>query len=318
MLGWEVIPRIGFGDFTVSPHGVGIAIGYFIGTTLLVRRARARGFDEDHAWNAAALAVIGAIIGARVAYVVGHTDRFQSPIEWLQVYRGGISLVGGLLGGFGAGYLYCRAKKVDFLRLADLGAPGIALGTAVGRLGDLVIGDHLGRATDGWWGWQYQGGELISAPPCVYPTADGCIEPGMVVHQTALYDSVWSLVILGILLKVDAKPRAKGYLVALWASLYALGRIATDSVRVDKTWFGTGLTGSQLTAIAVLLICVVALIRLRNRPADKFDDPTPSGDPEGSDDGVEKVSEKALGKGADSAGSSNQPAGKTEDDAPDN
>lgn len=305
MLGWEVIPRIGFGDFTVSPHGVGIAIGYFLGTTLLVRRARARGFDEDHAWNAAALAVIGAIVGARIAYVVGHTDRFQSPIEWLQVYRGGISLVGGLLGGFGAGYIYCRVKGLDFLRLADLGAPGIALGTAVGRIGDLVIGDHLGKVTDGWWGWQYQGGELISPPPCdpqVYPTASGCIEPGMVVHQTALYDSVWSLVILAILFKVDAKPRAKGVLVAVWASLYALGRIVTDFLRVDKTWFGTGLTGSQLTAIAVLLICVVALLRLRNRPAvAPADTPAPA----------------EPGEDAPGSEPEESPAGKSRSDAPD-
>lgn len=269
MLGWEVIPRVGFGDFTVSPHGIGIAIGYFIGTMLLVRRARERGFDEDHAWNAAAVAVIGAIFGARLAYVAGHSEQFESPVEWLQVYRGGISLIGGMLGGFAAGYAYCRVKGLDFVKLADLGAPGIAIGTAIGRIGDLVIGDHLGKTTDGWWGWRYEGGELISAPPCdpqIYPSPTGCIEPGMVVHQTALYDSLWSLVILGVLMRIDSKPRAKGTLLATWAGLYAAGRIATDFLRVDKTWFGTGLTGSQLTSIVVLLGAVIALLRLRNRP----------------------------------------------------
>ncbi|CAN5883476.1 hypothetical protein BH23ACT12_BH23ACT12_21750 [soil metagenome] len=269
MLGWEVIPRIPLGDLSVSPHGVGIAVGYFIGATLMARRARRTGFDEDHAWNAAVVGILGAIIGARIAYVIGHQDRFSEPIEYLQIYKGGISLMGGLIGGFTAAWLYCRAKKLDFLRLADLGAAGLAIGTAVGRIGDLVIGDHLGRTTDGFWAWEYQGGELISSPPCdpaVYPSPTGCIEPGMVVHQTALYDSIWALVIFFILLRLERKPRPKGFLVFTWAAMYSAGRILTDLTRVDKTWFGTGFTGSQLTAIIVLALSLFFLVRLRKAP----------------------------------------------------
>ncbi|HEU4868117.1 MAG TPA: prolipoprotein diacylglyceryl transferase family protein [Actinomycetota bacterium] len=269
MLGWEVIPRIPLGNLSVSPHGVGIAVGYFLGATLMARRARKSGFDEDHAWNAAVVGILGAIVGARLAYVIGHSNQFNEPIEYLQIYKGGISLMGGLIGGFLAAWLYCRAKKLDFGRLADMGAAGLAIGTAVGRIGDLVIGDHLGRTTEGFWGWEYQGGELISAPPCdpsVYPSANGCIEPGMVVHQTALYDSLWALVIFLVILRLERKPRPKGFLVFTWAAMYSVGRILTDLTRVDKTWFGTGLTGSQLTAIAVLLVSLIGLARLRRSP----------------------------------------------------
>jgi phosphatidylglycerol:prolipoprotein diacylglycerol transferase len=273
LLGWEVIPRIGFRNFTISPHGLGIALGYFLGTLLLARRARERGFSEDHAWNAAAVSVIGAILGARIAYVMGHLSEFSSPIEWLQIYRGGISLVGGLLGGFLAAYLYVRKQGIDFLQLADLGAPGIAIGIAIGRIGDLLIGDHLGKQTSGWWGWEYRGGELISPPPCNYATPDGCIQTGMVVHQTALYDMIWSLAIFGLLLALERKPRPKGFLVLAWASLYAVGRIATDFTRVDKEWFGLGLTGSQLTAVVVLAICSYLLVKRRRL------EPAPAGMP---------------------------------------
>lgn len=265
MLGWEVIPRVGFGDFTVSPHGLGIALGYFVGTMLLARRARARGFNEDHAWNAAAISVVGAILGARIAYVAGHFSDFDSPLEWLQIYKGGISLVGGLLGGFLAAYLYCRSKGVSFLQLTDLGAPGIAIGTAVGRTGDLIIGDHLGKETSGFWGWTYKGGELISPPACIYDTVDGCIEQGMTVHQTATYDMFWSLIIFVILMRLDRKPRFMGFLTLTWASLYALGRIATDFTRVDKTWLGLGLTGSQITSVVVLSLCLFLLLKKRGQ-----------------------------------------------------
>ena len=273
MLGWRVVPRIGFGDFAISPHGVGIAIGVFVGALVMARRARARGFDENHVWNGATVGVVGAIIGARVAYVVGHLDQFASPAEWLQIWRGGISLVGGLLGAFAAVLIYTKRQKISFFELVDFGAPGLGIGIAVGRTGDLLIGDHLGRETSFFLGWEYQGGELISPPPCltpagepVYSTLNGCIEPGIVVHQTALYDMIWSLAIFGIVMLLGRKPRGVGFLFLSWASLYAVGRIATDFLRVDKTWFGLGLTGSQLTSIVVLAICAFFLIRYQGVP----------------------------------------------------
>jgi phosphatidylglycerol:prolipoprotein diacylglycerol transferase len=114
MLGWRVVPRIGFDSFSVSPHGVGIMVGYFVGVLLMARRARRRGFDEDHVWNAAAWGVVGAILGARIAYLLGHFDEFSDPIEWLKIWEGGISLVGGLIGGFSAVFIYVRRVGVDF------------------------------------------------------------------------------------------------------------------------------------------------------------------------------------------------------------
>lgn len=286
MLGWRVVPRIGFGDASVSPHGVGIMIGYFAGVVLMARRARKQGFDEDHVWNAAAWGVVGAILGARIAYIVGHFDDFSGPLEWLKIWEGGISLVGGLIGGFTAAWIYARRRGVNFFELTDLAAPGLALGTAIGRVGDLMIGDHLGKPTSGWWGWEYQGGELISAPPCLYPGGDpvypsvsGCIEPGMVVHQTALYDQIWSLVIFGVLMYLDRSPRRRGFLSLVWASLYGLGRIATDFLRVDKTWFGLGLTGSQITSIVVVVIAIYLLVRYRGVPGEPVAAGLPGEDP---------------------------------------
>lgn len=271
-MGWRVIPRFGFGPIGVSPHGIGIAAGVFVGAWFMARRARSRGQDPDVVWSGAYFGVIGSILGARIAYVAGHFNEFSSPIEWLEIWKGGISLVGGLLGAFTAVYIFTRRRKISFFRLVDLGAPWLGIGIAVGRIGDLLIGDHLGRETSGWWGWQYKGGLLISPPPCtalgeaVYSTFDGCIAPGTVVHQTALYDSLWSLVIFGLLLLLDRKPHKTGFMFLTWASLYALGRIGTDFARVDKHWLDLGLTGSQLTSIAALLVCLFLLIRYQGAP----------------------------------------------------
>jgi len=272
MLGWKVIPRIGIGPVQLSPHGVGIAFGCFVGAWLMARRARARGYDENHAWNTAAWGVVGAIIGARVAYVVGHLDAFSSPLEWLEIWKGGISLIGGLLGGILLAALYFRRHDLDFFELADLGAPALALGIALGRSGDLVIGDHLGKPTHFFLGWVYKGGTLISPPPCltpsghrVYPTPSGCILPGIQVHQTALYDALWSLAIFGILLWIERRPRRRGLVFLTWASLYTAGRIVTDFLRVDKRWI-LGLTGSQLTSIVAISVCGFLILRFRGAP----------------------------------------------------
>jgi phosphatidylglycerol---prolipoprotein diacylglyceryl transferase len=272
MLGWRVIPRIGVGPLQISPHGVGIAIGVYVGSALLARRARNRGYDADLAWNAAAVGVIGAIVGARTAYVIGHLGDYSSGLEVLRIWHGGLSLMGSLIGAFLAAWLYLRHRGVDFFTLADPGAAPLALGIAIGRTGDLAIGDHLGKLTSKPWGWTYKGGELISAS-CrtpsggrLYPTPDGCIAPGMTVHQTALYDMVWSLVIFSILLLLERRPRRRGFLFLTWVAFYCLGRVVTDFMRVDYVRFGTGLTGSQLTALAALAVCAYFLIRYRGVP----------------------------------------------------
>jgi prolipoprotein diacylglyceryl transferase len=285
MFGWKVIPRIGFGPLQISPHGVGIAFGVFVGAWLMARRARARGYDENHAWNTAAWGVVGAIIGARAAYVIGHIDAFSSPLQWLEIWKGGISLVGGLLGGIILAALYFRRHGLDFWELADLGAPALALGIALGRSGDLVIGDHLGKPTHFFLGWVYKGGELISRPPCltqsgrpVYPTPDGCIIPGLKVHQTALYDALWCLVIFAILVWMERRPRPRGLLFLSWAGLYAAGRIVTDFLRVDKRWI-LGLTGSQITSILAVALCGYLILRYHGAPPRRAKPPPPDAEP---------------------------------------
>jgi phosphatidylglycerol:prolipoprotein diacylglycerol transferase len=284
-LGWEVVPRIGFGPIHVSPHGVGIALGVYVGSALLARRAKKYGYSPDLAWNAAAVGVIGAIVGARTAYVIGHLADYANAGEVLQIWKGGLSLIGSLIGAFLAAWFYLRHKGVDFFTLADPGAAGLAIGIAVGRIGDLVIGDHLGKVTSKPWGWTYKGGELISASCTtpdgrpLYPTPDGCLAVGMTVHQTALYDMIWSLVIFGIILWLERRPRQRGFLFLTWAALYCAGRIVTDFLRTDFTRFGTGLTGSQLTALIGLLVCGYFLVRYRGVPKRK----QPGGEPQAAE-----------------------------------
>jgi phosphatidylglycerol:prolipoprotein diacylglycerol transferase len=275
-LAWEILPRIHLGPLAVSPHGIGIAAGYLIGAQLLVRRARARGGPpETDLWNALFYALLGAVVGARVGYVLGHlsevTDAGADPLGVFKVWEGGISLLGGITGGILAALPYIRRRRMGFWRSMDLAVPGMALGIVVGRIGDLVIGDHLGRPTSLPWGWRCLG--EAGAPPtaaAVYrralargdPPSLGCFD--LTLHQTAVYDFVSTLALLGILLWLGRARINRGLLTLVFAVWYGTMRVVTDFLRVDKRYLG--LTGSQILGLAVVCVSLVLLARYRGAP----------------------------------------------------
>jgi phosphatidylglycerol---prolipoprotein diacylglyceryl transferase len=276
-LAWEILPRINLGPVAVSPHGVGIAVGFLIGAQLMVRRSRRLGGPSDaHIWNTVFWCLIGSMIGARVAYVVGHfsevTDSGDDLLGIFKVWEGGISLLGGIAGAVLAGLPYARRHRLGFWRMTDLAAPGLALGIAVGRIGDLVIGDHLGKPTSFVFGWKCLGESGGIAPQSAdayrtalesgSPPSLGCFD--VVVHQTALYDFVSSWILFAVLIWLGRKSLRPGMLTLVFGIWYGAVRVVTDFLRVDKTYFG--LTGSQITALAVALLCLYFLVRYRGAP----------------------------------------------------
>ena len=302
MIGWPVIDRIG----PVSPHGLGIAVGYLAGSWWMLREGRKRGVNEDHVGTILLWALVGAIVGARLFYVLGHLEDFESVAEMLRIWEGGISLIGGIAGGVGFAYPILRRYGYRFLQVMDSAAIGLAFGIFVGRIGDLVIGDHLGKPTDFALGWQYRGGDLPGpwsgneatgwiapleeglvqqitvdgATLCrATPDGFGCaeiVQQGSAVHQTALYDFLIAGLLFLFLRWLSRRPRREGVLILSFAILYGAGRVVTDFLRVDKTWLGLGLTGSQLTAIGVILLSLLTLLRFSRRPLPAVQPQLPS------------------------------------------
>jgi phosphatidylglycerol:prolipoprotein diacylglycerol transferase len=277
-LAWEILPRIPIGPLAISPHGIGIAVGYLAGAQIMVRRARSRGGpDEGDLWNVVFYALIGAIVGARVGYVAGHlsevTDGGADVLGVFRVWEGGISLLGGITGGILGALPYVLHKRMGFWTTMDLVIPGLAFGIVVGRIGDLVIGDHLGTPAAAPWGWRCLG-EVGGEPPisaAVYrlaleqgnPPSLGCFD--ITLHQTALYDFVSTLALLGVLVWLDRRSHRLGFLTLVFAVWYGTMRVITDFLRVDRRYFG--LTGSQLLALAVVVVALYLLARYRGAPS---------------------------------------------------
>ena len=292
---WPVIDRFRFGDsFAISPHGIFIAIGFAIGAWVFTKLAIQRGVPEDLANSVVFWSLIGAIVGARVGYVIAHVSEFASPLEWFEVWRGGISLLGGITGATIANAInirrarYREHARFRFFQIADTVAPGLALGITVGRIGDLIIADHLGKPTSWLLAWRYSSGTI--APPFresapgrfIADLEEGLTQSidtagstlrdgtrvlaeGVGVHQTALYDMLLAAVLFAFLWWFIRSPRREGIVTLTFGLWYGLMRLLEDSLRIDKR-FGP-LTGSQWTALAAVTVSAILLLWFaRTRP----------------------------------------------------
>ena len=285
-LRWPIIERIPiFGDFSVSPHGITIAIGFLIGAQVMLNRANKRGIArrrvsgiDVHVQSILTRAAVGAIIGARFFYIVTRPDLFPDPLGWLRIWEGGLSLLGGIAGAIIAAIPYVLRRRLSVPLLMDSAAPGLALGIFIGRIGDLIIGEHLGGETTFALGWRCTGAFRDAGAPYPFPgpspeTVQGCFDAAL--HQTALYDFLAGGLVFAALLLLERRPRFDGFFMLSFAVLYGFGRFLTDFAReADKDLLGP-LTGSQLTALATIaaVLIWVAVRRPGQRTPYAWDPP---------------------------------------------
>jgi len=279
-----------------------------IGAWLLGKIGPKRGIPAEEVNAIAFWSLIGAIIGARLFYVIAHYSEFGSFVDTLKVWNGGISLLGGIAGATLINVPRVRRRGYTFFQVSDAIAPCLALGIAIGRIGDLIIGDHLGKPTSWFLAWTYHGGTL--APP--FSCANGVCQAGLQgnhlevitragatlrdatgrvigqgvgVHQTALYDMILVWGLFALLWHMQKTPRRAGILTLTFGLWYGLERILEDSLRIDKRFFG--FTGSQWTALAVVIISASLLIWWAFHPLPPVEEEAEAGsddDPSANDD----------------------------------
>lgn len=280
---YDPLVRIHIGPLAISPHGIFTAVGFVAGARLALPQLRRRGIPDDVTYSILTRAAIGAIIGARAFYVLNNFSRFESPLEWFRIWEGGISLLGGIFGAIVACLPLVRRHGIGFFRIMDGAVPGAALGIAVGRIGDLIIADHLGATTSLPFGFRCP--DVVD----VGRTVGSPCPPGEIVHLTAAYDLISATITLIVLLAYRRRRRNEGELTLLAAITYGVGRFGFDFLREDVRRLG--LTGSQWVAVAVVTIAVAAFVHRRRQttaeedPTDSSADPTSaSQDPDASAD----------------------------------
>jgi prolipoprotein diacylglyceryltransferase len=163
-----------------------------------------------------------------------------------------------VFGGIAAAYPSLRRAGLPFKQLMDAAAPGFPLGLIFGRIGDLIIGDHLGGPTALPFGFRYEGGQLPGCPS-LPGSGISCPALGEVVHQTALYDLASALVLLPVVLLLSRRRRFDGFLIMSTATWYAVVRYVSDYARSGPLY--AGFRGTQWVSIVLGLFGVWYLVR---------------------------------------------------------
>lgn len=282
-LTWPILERIPLGgSLAVSPHGIGIAVGFLVGAWMMLRRAQKRGLARHYVPDISEVvqqllgkAAIGAIVGARLFYVLNNLSEFSGdPLSVLYVWQGGLTFLGGVVGAVLYALPWARKQGFEPVMVMDSAMPGIAAGLIIGRLGDLMIGDHIGAPTNFALGWRCAGDYWTGGnaggpngfgfvPPAPYPVGVeptiGCFDTA--VHQTALYDFGAALFVLLLILWLERRPRFDGFFIAAWVYGYGFVRFLGDFARQDARRFG--LTGSQWAMLTAAVAVTAWLARRR-------------------------------------------------------
>jgi phosphatidylglycerol:prolipoprotein diacylglycerol transferase len=270
VISYPPIPIWEIGPLQFSLHGVFAAIGFAAGAWLATREMRKRGFDTGKYQSVLTWGLIGALIGARYFTTPAQLLAGVPLIEAFNPLRGNFSIMGGFAGGILAGWIRIRQVGLPLLPTLDMSAFGLALGTIVGRIGDLAIVEHLGRSTSAWWGYGIQPGYDVApqhdALECSTAGADGFCG---VYHHVAMYDMIGATVLLGLLYLLYQRVELRyGQLFFAWMTWYGVQRFLLDSLRYGSGDATIGaLTWNQLTGFLVGVAGLVMLWWLgRNQP----------------------------------------------------
>ena len=249
---------ISSGTFLLSWHGFFSFVAVATAVYLVGRWAPMKGIEPDDIYSIAIWAILGGIVGARLVHVIDNWDYYQyNLLQILFIWSGGIGVWGGILGGFMGGAAYAFIAKHPIGIIADLTAPALLLVQTIGRLGDIVNGEHCARAAT----------EFILAFNWIRPESDarGCANGvGVPVQPVIAYEMLWNLAALFVVWKLRDRLRPDGMLFALYLALYAVGRFLVSLLRQDRVW-ALGLQEAHFIAILVLLI-TIPILAIKARP----------------------------------------------------
>ena len=254
------------GDWTINPpsyftvfgrpiyfYGILIALGFMIAILFCARLAPKFGIPTDSFYDLTLWLIPLSILGARLYFVVFNLEYYiHHPREIIAVWEGGLAIYGGLIVGTVTAYLFCRAKKLSFPAMLDVISFGVLFGQALGRWGNFFNREAFGAETD-----------IFCRMGLTTPEGST-----IYVHPTFLYESLWNLVglLLLILFYKRGKRRYNGQCILLYFFWYGLGRAWIEGLRTDSLYLGsTEIRVSQLLSVLIMLGAGFLLWRNRNR-----------------------------------------------------
>ncbi len=253
-------------------YGIFIGLAVILGLALAMLEAKRTGQDPDMYVDFVLYALIFAVIGARLYYVIFSWDFYsQNPAKIFALREGGLAIYGGIIGAVLTAVVYCKVKKKDFWLLADTAAPCLAFGQMLGRWGNFFNREAFGGFSDGLFAMRYQLAQVRQGD-LSQEVIDHIINVGGVdyiqVHPTFLYESLWNLGLFLLLVIYRPKKKFGGEIFGLYLLGYGLGRVWIEGLRTDQLLIG-GFAVSQLLS-AVLIVFAAGFLIWKKRNDNKF------------------------------------------------
>ncbi|MGG0285410.1 prolipoprotein diacylglyceryl transferase [Peribacillus butanolivorans] len=248
---------IDLGPIQIHWYGLIIGFGVLLGLIIALRESERRGLDKEIFTDMILFAVPIAIISARIYYVIFQWEYYsQNPGDIIKIWNGGIAIHGALIGSVLTAIVFAKVKKVSFWKLADIAAPSLLLGQAIGRWGNFMNQEaHGGEITRSFL-------ENMHLPEFII---NQMYINGTYYHPTFLYESLWNIIGVIILLSLRKVNLRRGELFLTYVFWYSIGRFYIEGLRTDSLMLTESLRIAQVISIVLIVVAIGLVIFRRVR-----------------------------------------------------
>ena len=244
------------GSFVVSSFGLMVALAFLAGYWIASLEFKRKKLDDKLLGNILLLSMLGGIGGAKLMYIfenVPLSDFISSPFTHI-FSRGGLTFYGGFIGAVLLFWILTVKNKVSFFKVMDAMAPALAIGHSIGRIGCFLVGDDYGIKSDVPW--------AVAFPKGLPPTTDP-------VHPTQIYEVILMGLVFFVLWKLRKRNTPDGWLFSILIILAGIERFLIEFLRSTTPSPIPDLSVAQLIAIGLIVIGILKIISIRNKPASK-------------------------------------------------
>lgn len=243
------------GPLTIRWYGVIIAFGILIAFLVAQKEMVKRGFHQEYLTDVLLWAIPLAIIGARIYYVIFKWENYaDNPMDAFKIWEGGIAIHGALIASFLTAYVFTRIRKDSFLKVTDIVAPSILIGQTVGRWGNFINQEaHGGEVTRSFL-------ENLFIPNWIIEQMN---INGKYYHPTFLYESIWNLTGVIILILLRKVNLLRGEMFLFYLTWYSVGRFFIEGLRTDSLYLVGDLRTAQVVSLITIIVAVIIFVYRR-------------------------------------------------------
>ena len=250
------------GNIYIYWYSVILLIGFLLGCFIVIKESKKIGINKDKIENFIFYTIPIALIGARIYYVLFNLDYYlKYPVDILKVWEGGLAIHGGIIAGLICLIIFTKKNKINIYKMMDILVIGLIIGQIIGRWGNFMNSEAYGPITS------LEFLKNLYLPKFII---DGMFIDGNYHHPTFLYESLWNIIGLIIMLLIrNKKFNRVGYLTSIYLIWYGIGRCLIESLRTDSLMFHN-LKIAQVISIIFIIIGILIFI-YRNKKGEKYE-----------------------------------------------